>query len=132
MALGELVLETMGAQTKKKLHSTLRLPSELFIFSFIYVVSSFFKFSFKHFFSFTKNLLTFSFKFVFLNFYDSSIYNISITGISVENSSVNVGFSALVDSGTSFTYLADPAYTSLSSSVSNLNNGLHILEYARV
>jgi len=45
---------------------------------------------------------------------------------------MNVGFSALVDSGTSFTYLADPAYTSLSKSVSNLNNGSHNLEHARV
>ncbi|KAJ6836846.1 putative aspartic proteinase-like protein 1 isoform X1 [Iris pallida] len=41
-------------------------------------------------------------------------YNISITGIVVGTSSTDVEFSALVDSGTSFTYLTDPAYTSLS------------------
>ncbi|XP_020581742.1 aspartyl protease family protein 1-like isoform X2 [Phalaenopsis equestris] len=46
----------------------------------------------------------------------NSIYNISITGIEVGNSSSDVSFSALVDSGTSFTTLADPAYTKLSES----------------
>ncbi|KAJ6816331.1 aspartyl protease family protein 1-like [Iris pallida] len=45
-----------------------------------------------------------------------STYNISITGMSLGESSINVDFSAIVDSGTSFTYLADPAYTSLSKS----------------
>ncbi|KAL0904173.1 hypothetical protein M5K25_026247 [Dendrobium thyrsiflorum] len=44
----------------------------------------------------------------------NSIYNISITGIEVGRSSSDVSFSALVDSGTSFTTLADPAYTKLS------------------
>lgn len=43
------------------------------------------------------------------------IYNISITGIRVGNSSAKEDFSALVDSGTSFTYLSDPAYTSISN-----------------
>ncbi|ONK73625.1 uncharacterized protein A4U43_C04F33570 [Asparagus officinalis] len=43
-------------------------------------------------------------------------YNISLTGIGVRNISMEVGFSALVDSGTSFTYLADPAYSSLAKS----------------
>nr|XP_019705772.1 aspartyl protease family protein 1 isoform X1 [Elaeis guineensis] len=43
-------------------------------------------------------------------------YNISITGVSVGNSSIDAGFSSLFDSGTSFTYLADPAYTYLSES----------------
>lgn len=47
---------------------------------------------------------------------DISTYNISITGMSLGKSSINVDFSAIVDSGTSFTYLADPAYTSLSKS----------------
>ncbi|PKA60137.1 Aspartic proteinase-like protein 1 [Apostasia shenzhenica] len=44
----------------------------------------------------------------------NSIYNISIIGIKVGSSDTDVSFSALVDSGTSFTYLADPAYTLLS------------------
>lgn len=51
--------------------------------------------------------------------FNSTTYNVSVTGLGVGNSLMNVGFSALVDSGTSFTYLADPAYTSLSKSVSN-------------
>ena len=46
-------------------------------------------------------------------------YKISITGVNIGNSSVSVNFSALVDSGTSFTYLADPSYTLLANSVSN-------------
>lgn len=46
----------------------------------------------------------------------NSIYNISITGIEVGDSSSDLSFSALVDSGTSFTTLADPAYTKLSES----------------
>ncbi|XP_010935168.1 aspartyl protease family protein 1 [Elaeis guineensis] len=43
-------------------------------------------------------------------------YNISFTGLEVRNSSVDVKFSAIVDSGTSFTYLADPEYTKLTES----------------
>ncbi|KAG1361006.1 Peptidase A1 [Cocos nucifera] len=44
-------------------------------------------------------------------------YNISFTGLEVGNISVDVKFSAIVDSGTSFTYLADPEYTKLAESV---------------
>nr|CAD1821311.1 unnamed protein product [Ananas comosus var. bracteatus] len=43
-------------------------------------------------------------------------YNISITGIQVGNSSLNYDFSAIVDSGTSFTTLADPMYTAITTS----------------
>ncbi|XP_008800053.2 aspartyl protease family protein 1-like isoform X2 [Phoenix dactylifera] len=43
-------------------------------------------------------------------------YNISITGVSVGSSSIDADFSSLFDTGTSFTYLADPAYTYLSES----------------
>ncbi|CAL9136551.1 unnamed protein product [Musa acuminata var. zebrina] len=43
-------------------------------------------------------------------------YKININGIIVGNSSTNMVFSAIVDSGTSFTYLADPAYTNLAES----------------
>jgi hypothetical protein len=41
-----------------------------------------------------------------------------------ENSS-ELEFSAIFDSGTSFTSLADPAYTFISESVSSLNNVFH-------
>ncbi|PHT49955.1 hypothetical protein CQW23_09702 [Capsicum baccatum] len=37
-------------------------------------------------------------------------YNISLTGITVGNKNTNVDFTAIFDSGTSFTYLNDPAY----------------------
>ncbi|XP_039124331.1 aspartyl protease family protein 1-like [Dioscorea cayenensis subsp. rotundata] len=42
-------------------------------------------------------------------------YNISITGVNIGSSSVDVNFSAIVDSGTSFTSLADPSYTLLAN-----------------
>ncbi|KAJ0969910.1 hypothetical protein J5N97_022787 [Dioscorea zingiberensis] len=41
-------------------------------------------------------------------------YNISIVGISVGSTATKADFSALVDTGTSFTYFADPAYTQIS------------------
>lgn len=43
-------------------------------------------------------------------------YNISITQIRVGTSLIDVDLTALFDSGTSFTYLVDPAYTRLSES----------------
>ncbi|XP_062193676.1 aspartyl protease family protein 1-like [Phragmites australis] len=43
-------------------------------------------------------------------------YNISITGVTVGSKSFNTMFSAIVDSGTSFTTLADPMYTEITSS----------------
>ncbi|XAR73736.1 Nepenthesin [Bertholletia excelsa] len=39
------------------------------------------------------------------------IYNISVTRISVENDITELDFTAIFDSGTSFTYLTDPAYS---------------------
>lgn len=42
-------------------------------------------------------------------------YNISITTINVGDKSLPVEFTAVVDSGTSFTYLNDPAYTELAT-----------------
>ncbi|RVX16643.1 Aspartyl protease family protein 1 [Vitis vinifera] len=44
------------------------------------------------------------------------LYNISITQISVGGTSADLNFDAIFDSGTSFTYLNDPAYTSISES----------------
>ncbi|CAL9160468.1 unnamed protein product [Musa hybrid cultivar] len=43
-------------------------------------------------------------------------YMINITGATVGNDSITAILSALVDSGTSFTYLADPLYTKLTQS----------------
>ncbi|KAL5225461.1 hypothetical protein ABZP36_012100 [Zizania latifolia] len=43
-------------------------------------------------------------------------YNISVTSMDVGSSTLPVGFSAVVDSGTSFTYLNDPAYTAFTTS----------------
>jgi hypothetical protein len=48
----------------------------------------------------------------------SPYYNISITGAMVGSKSINAEFSAIVDSGTSFTALSDPMYTEITSSVS--------------
>ncbi|KAF9621656.1 hypothetical protein IFM89_025567 [Coptis chinensis] len=42
------------------------------------------------------------------------MYNVSLTHVTVETNQSNVDFSAIFDSGTSFTYLNDPAYTGLS------------------
>ena len=46
----------------------------------------------------------------------SPTYNISVTAMSVGGEAVAAGFAAVVDSGTSFTYLNDPAYTALATS----------------
>ncbi|KAL5982523.1 hypothetical protein ACLOJK_016596 [Asimina triloba] len=46
-----------------------------------------------------------------------STYNVSVTGLRVGKDLIDANFSTIVDTGTSFTYLADPAYTSLSKSV---------------
>ncbi|KAF8405451.1 hypothetical protein HHK36_010357 [Tetracentron sinense] len=43
-------------------------------------------------------------------------YNISLTQIAVEKNVTDINFSAIFDSGTSFTYLNDPAYTLLAES----------------
>ncbi|XP_077246673.1 eukaryotic aspartyl protease family protein [Tasmannia lanceolata] len=47
-------------------------------------------------------------------------YNVSVTGIRVGTNIINTNFSAIIDSGTSFTYLADPAYTHISESFHSL------------
>ncbi|KAM0868405.1 hypothetical protein ACQ4PT_041343 [Festuca glaucescens] len=43
-------------------------------------------------------------------------YAITITGISVGNNAMDLEFSTIFDTGTSFTYLADPAYTYITES----------------
>ncbi|XVF62229.1 hypothetical protein PTKIN_Ptkin08bG0200600 [Pterospermum kingtungense] len=47
-------------------------------------------------------------------------YNVSITQISVGGNAGDLDFNAIFDSGTSFTYLNDPAYTLISESFNNL------------
>ncbi|KAJ4714132.1 aspartyl protease family protein 1-like [Melia azedarach] len=47
-------------------------------------------------------------------------YNITITQISVGAEDANIEFSAIFDSGTSFTYLNDPAYTQISETFNSL------------
>ncbi|XP_078173765.1 aspartyl protease family protein 1-like [Carex rostrata] len=47
---------------------------------------------------------------------NTDLYNISLTGFSVGNTSYTSSFSALVDSGTSYTYFADPMYNDIVTS----------------
>ncbi|XP_044470217.1 aspartyl protease family protein 1-like [Mangifera indica] len=47
-------------------------------------------------------------------------YNVTITKIIVGGLTADVEFNAIFDSGTSFTYLNDPAYTQISESFNNL------------
>ncbi|WRX07598.1 Xylanase inhibitor [Theobroma cacao] len=47
-------------------------------------------------------------------------YNVSITQINVGGNAGDLDFSAVFDSGTSFTYLNDPAYTFISESFNNM------------
>ncbi|CAL4985741.1 unnamed protein product [Urochloa decumbens] len=50
----------------------------------------------------------------------STYYNISVTAISVDNSKpMPVEFAVVVDSGSSYTYLSDPAYTLLTTSLNS-------------
>ena len=56
-----------------------------------------------------------------LELFTSPTYNISITKTTVEKNVSALEFSAIFDSGTSFTSLKDPTYTFISESVSNLN-----------
>lgn len=48
----------------------------------------------------------------------SPTYNITVTQIAIGKSVAELEFYAIWDSGTSFTYLNDPAYTQISKSVS--------------
>jgi hypothetical protein len=52
----------------------------------------------------------------------SSTYKIATRGMNVENLDVPLEFQAVVDSGTSFTYLADPVYTAFAYEVSAYTN----------
>ncbi|KAG6775659.1 hypothetical protein POTOM_019148 [Populus tomentosa] len=52
----------------------------------------------------------------------SSLYNISITQTSIGGQASDLVYSAIFDSGTSFTYLNDPAYTLIAESFNNMVN----------
>lgn len=54
----------------------------------------------------------------------SPTYNVSFTSIGVGSESVAAEFAAVMDSGTSFTYLSDPEYTQLATKVSRFASSL--------
>ena len=54
-------------------------------------------------------------------FLSSPTYNITVTQIIVGEKVDDLEFHAIFDSGTSFTYLNDPAYKQITNSVSNLD-----------
>lgn len=51
--------------------------------------------------------------------FSSPTYAITVTGIVVGNNLMDLEVSTIFDTGTSFTYLADPAYTYITDGVSN-------------
>lgn len=55
----------------------------------------------------------------------SPTYNVSITQVNVGGNAADLDFNAIFDSGTSFTYLNDPAYTLISENVSSLSLVFH-------
>lgn len=54
----------------------------------------------------------------YLEFDCSPTYNITVTQVRVGTTLIDLDFTALFDSGTSFTYLVDPIYTNVLKSVS--------------
>jgi hypothetical protein len=50
--------------------------------------------------------------------FGSPTYNVSFTSINVGSESSAVEFAAVMDSGTSFTYLNEPEYSALATNVS--------------
>ncbi|KAE9466347.1 hypothetical protein C3L33_01738, partial [Rhododendron williamsianum] len=53
---------------------------------------------------------------LFWNFLASPTYNVSMTQVSLGDNVTDISFGAIFDSGTSFTYLNDPAYSAISES----------------
>ncbi|KAJ8531419.1 hypothetical protein K7X08_026853 [Anisodus acutangulus] len=53
-------------------------------------------------------------------------YNISLTGITVGNKETDVDFTAIFDSGTSFTYLNDPAYKVITENFNSQAQEQHV------
>lgn len=69
--------------------------------------------------SFTsKQYRSLAFRDIRVLYFCSPYYNISITGAMVGGKTFSTKFSAVVDSGTSFTALSDPMYTEITSAVS--------------
>lgn len=101
MELEELLLEIMALWTKTKLHSFYRSYSKWWMPLLFMMIQH--------------NLLIFSPLIIFVC---SPTYNISIIGVRVGRSLIDAPFHAIFDSGTSFTYLTDPIYTTVSESVS--------------
>lgn len=101
MVLGESALETKAAQTKKRHPLTSTNSSEQPLDTF------------------DINLHLLIFNFFFAYFMSSSpTYAITVSGITVGNKPTDLDFITIFDTGTSFTYLADPAYTYITQSVS--------------
>ena len=50
----------------------------------------------------------------------SPTYNVTVSQINLGGNVADIEFHAIFDSGTSFTYLNDPAYTHITNSVSNV------------
>ncbi|KAH0688750.1 hypothetical protein KY289_016108 [Solanum tuberosum] len=59
-------------------------------------------------------------------------YNISLTGITVGNKNIDVDFTAIFDSGTSFTYLNDPAYKVITENFNSQAQELRIQPMVQV
>ncbi|KAM3306322.1 hypothetical protein P3S67_013192 [Capsicum chacoense] len=59
-------------------------------------------------------------------------YNISVTGITVGNKNTDVDFTAIFDSGTSFTYLNDPAYEVITENFNSQAQELRIQPMVQV
>lgn len=55
----------------------------------------------------------------------SPTYNITVTQIRVGTTLIDVDFTALFDSGTSFTYLVEPTYTRLAEGVRTKNDEIN-------
>ena len=64
-------------------------------------------------------MMCYLFSYIFLNPTTSPTYNISVTQLTVEKNVTDLNFTAIFDSGTSFTYLNDPVYTVISEKVSH-------------
>jgi hypothetical protein len=61
----------------------------------------------------------------------SPTYNVSFTSIGIGSESVAAEFAAVMDSGTSFTYLSDPEYTQLATKVSRFASSLSACSHRR-
>lgn len=119
----ELVLETKAAQTKERHHSTLGNHSKLLCGEKSYLVGlprfmlPTHGMGLQHF----SSILSWPVLMILLLVtFTSPTYNITLTQINVGGTAQDAEFSAIFDSGTSFTYLNDPAYSFIGETVSSL------------